>query len=188
MITEQLPSKPIVGYSKTTMSSLAAILGLKSNTLTTVPNYAPYHAIFNFLFAYAFLSSRALKNRYGLDHNVNPREDVSRFGERAVQEGKITRAQLNLLKRNEAAHANAVEHFPMFIGSALFATVAKVPNETINRACLAYSIARLVYAVAYLAFDKVQLSYLRSLAWWASNFTCFYLLWRSGKALNSGSL
>merc|ERR1712169_55876 len=72
------------------MSSLATMLGLKSNgPLSSPPNNAPYHAIFNFLFAYVFLSSR--------------------FGERAVQEGKITRAQLNLLKRNEAAHANAME-------------------------------------------------------------------------------
>ncbi|KIV78884.1 hypothetical protein PV11_06489 [Exophiala sideris] len=170
------------------MSSLAAVLGLNSNTLTPTPNYAPYHAIFNFLSAYVFFSSRFLKNSYGIDHNVNPREDVARFGERAVQEGKITQKQLNLLKRNEALHANAVDHFPMFIGSALFATVAKVPNETVNRACLVYTIARLVYAAAYLTIDKVALSYIRSLAWWAGNFTCMYLLWQSGKALNSASL
>jgi len=168
------------------MSSLATMLGLKSNgPLSSPPNNAPYHAIFNFLFAYVFLSSRFLKNTYGLDHNVNPREDVSRFGERAVQEGKITRAQLNLLKRNEAAHANAMEHFPMFIGSALFATVAKVPTETINKACLVYSASRLVYAAAYLTIDKHKLSYIRSLAWWASSFTCMYLLWQSGKTMNA---
>ncbi|KAK5264152.1 hypothetical protein LTR99_002816 [Exophiala xenobiotica] len=170
-----------------TMTSLATMLGLKSNgpLAAAPPNNAPYHAIFNFLFAYVFLSSRFLKNSYGLDHNVNPREDVLRFGERAVQEGKITRSQLNLLKRNEAAHANAMEHFPMFIGSALFATVAKVPNETINKACLVYSASRLVYAVAYLTVDKAKLSYIRSLAWWASNFTCLYLLWQSGKTMNA---
>ncbi|KAL6251061.1 hypothetical protein RBB50_001269 [Rhinocladiella similis] len=169
-------------------SLAAATLGLSANGLSPPPNNAPYHAIFNFMFAYVFLSSRFLKNIYDIYHNVNPREDVSRFGERAVQEGKITRKQLNMLKRNEAAHANAMEHFPVFIGSALFATVAKVPNETVNKACLVYSVARAVYAVVYLAVDNVKLSYIRSLAWWTSNFACIYLLWHSGKALNAGLL
>jgi uncharacterized MAPEG superfamily protein len=79
-----------------------------------------------------------------------------------------------------------MEHFPVFVGSALFAVVAKVPNETVNRACLVYSVARIVYAVAYLTVEKVQFSYIRSLAWWTSNFSCVYLLWRSGQALNAG--
>ncbi|KAJ9638688.1 hypothetical protein H2204_004164 [Knufia peltigerae] len=167
-------------------STLATMLGLGSDGLAPPPNNAPYHAIFNFLFAHVFLSSRLLKNIYGFDHNVNPREDVSRFGERAVQDGKITRKQLNMLKRNEAAHANAMEHFPMFVGSALFATVAKVPNDSINKACLVYSVARVLYAVLYLTVDNVKLSYVRSLTWWTSNFACIYLLWQSGKALNAG--
>lgn len=168
------------------MSAIANSLGLRANGLAPVPCQAPYHAIFNFLFAYVFLSSRMLKSSYGIDHNVNPREDLARFGEKAVQEGKITRKQLNLLKRNEAAHANAMEHFPVFVGSVLFAVVSKLNNETINRTCTVYSLARIVYAVAYLAVDKVQYSYIRSLAWWTSNFSCIYLLWQSGKALNSG--
>lgn len=166
------------------MSSLATTLGLRSNGLTPPGNQAPYHAIFNFMLAYVFLSSRAFKMSCGIDHNVNPREDLARFGERAVQEGKITRRQLNMLKRNEAAHANAMEHFPVFVGSALFAVVAKVPNEAVNRACAVYSVARVVYAVAYLAVDNVRFSYIRSLAWWSSNFACLYLFWQSGKALN----
>jgi len=168
------------------MSSIATALGLGSSRLHPVPCQAPYYAIFNFVMAYIVLSSRMLKGRYKIDHNVNPREDIARFGEKAVQDGKISRQQLNMVKRNEAAHANAMEHFPMFIGSALFAVVAKVPNESVNGACLAYSVARAVYAVAYVAVDNVKYSYIRSLAWWASNFSCFYLLWQSGKALNAG--
>lgn len=167
-------------------SSILSTLGLRSNGLSPVALQAPYHAIFNFTLAYIVLSSRLLKARYGFDHNVNPREDVARFGERAVIEGKITRQQLNTLKRNEAAHANSMEHFPVFIGSALFAVVAKVPNETVNRACLAYSLARVVYSVAYLTVAKVNCSYIRSLAWWASNFSCVYLFWKSGQAFNAG--
>ncbi|EXJ77519.1 hypothetical protein A1O3_09746 [Capronia epimyces CBS 606.96] len=168
------------------MSAIVTALGLRSNGITPVPCQAPYHAIFNFILAYVLLSSRLLKKIYGIDHNVNPREDVARFGEKAVQDGKITRKQLNLLKRNEAAHANSVEHFPMFIGSVLFAVVSSVGNETINRACVIYSVARIVYAVVYLTVDTEQLSYTRSLTWWTSNISCLYLLWQSGKALNAG--
>jgi len=47
--------------------------------------------MFNFVWAHILTSSRTLKQRYGVDHNVNPREDLTRFGEKAVQEGKITR-------------------------------------------------------------------------------------------------
>merc|ERR1712000_773434 len=58
-------------------------------------------------------------------------------------------------------------------------------TETINKACLVYSASRLVYAAAYLTIDKHKLSYIRSLAWWASSFTCMYLLWQSGKTMNA---
>ena len=74
----------------------------------------------------------------------------------------------------------------MFIGSALFAVVSKVPNETINGTCWIYSVARIVYAAAYLLVDKVQFSYIRSLAWWTGNISCLYLLWQSGTAMNAG--
>jgi uncharacterized MAPEG superfamily protein len=165
------------------MSALATALGLHAGHGIPVANYAPYHAMFNFIWAHIITSSRALKLRYGLDHNVNPREDVARFGEKAVQDGKITRQQLNRLKRNEAAHANAIEHYPVFVACILFATVSKVPNETINRACAIYSIARIVHTIAYVSVDKWKHSWIRSLAWWISNFSCIYLFWQSGKTL-----
>ncbi len=47
--------------------------------------------------------------------------------------------------------------------------------------------SRVIYAVAYLTVIKVSLSYVRSLAWWASSFSCIYLLWLSGQALSLGS-
>lgn len=54
----------------------------------------------------------------GLDHNSAPREDLAKYGEAAVQSGKISRGTLNRLKRQEAAHANAVEGFPLFIAAS----------------------------------------------------------------------
>lgn len=165
------------------MSTIATALGLHTGHGIPTANCAPYYAMFHFIWAHILTSSRTLKQRYGLDHNVNPREDLVRFGEKAVQDGKITRQQLNRLKRNEAAHANSMEHYPVFVACILLATVSKVPNATINRVCAIYSIARFVYTVAYLLVDKWKHSWVRSLAWWISNFSCMYLFWQSGKTL-----
>ncbi|KIV88552.1 hypothetical protein PV10_08225 [Exophiala mesophila] len=167
------------------MATLAGALGLTSTANPLVGNYAAHHAIFNFVLAYMALSARTLKQKYKLDHNVNPREDVARFGEKAVQDGKITREQLNMVKRNEAAHANSMEHYTVFVASILFATVAKVPNSSINRACTIYSVSRVAYGLAYIYITKYKWSYVRSTAWWSSNFCCFYLLWQSAQRLSS---
>jgi len=164
------------------MSSLTKFVGLQVSS--GAANLAPYHTMFHFLFAYAFLSTRGLKNYLKIDHNVSPREDTSKYGERAVAEGKITQRQLNLLKRNEGAHANSMEHFPMFVASTLFATVAGVSNAQINGACAIYTAARIVFAISYLVIEKAEYSYIRSLAWWAGNFACLNLLWAAGKALD----
>jgi hypothetical protein len=40
----------------------------------------------------------------------SPRQDLDKYGEAAVRDGKITRTQLQMLQRNEAAYANAVEN------------------------------------------------------------------------------
>lgn len=166
------------------MSSLFTILGLRPNTEGVIPNLAPYHTIFNFMFAFVFLAARPLKIRYKIDHNINPREDLIKYGEKYLADGKLTRSQLNLLKRNEAAHANAMEHFPLFVGAVLFATLVRMGNEVINGVCLTYGIARLVYAAAYLLVDRdVRLSYVRSVSWWVSSLSCLWLLWESGKAI-----
>lgn len=65
------------------------------------------------------MSTRGKKFFAGLDHNVAPREDLSKYGEAAVQAGKISRSALNKLKRQEAAHANAVEGFPFFVAASM---------------------------------------------------------------------
>lgn len=173
------------------MSSTLTILGLKAdpgNPIVEPPNLAPYHTLWNFFFAYVVLSARMAKMMLKLDHNINPRLDLSKYGQRAVAEGKITRAQLNFLHRNESCHANSMEHFPVFAAAAIFATVGGVDSITINTACTVYTASRVGYAIAYLAFERVGLTYLRSLAWWISNLVCIYLYWSAGKALNAGRL
>lgn len=147
-------------------------------------NLAPYYIIFHFVFAYAILSTRGAKNYLKIDHNVNPRSDINVYAQRAVTEGKMTKRQFNFLQRNEGCHANSVEHFPMFVAAVLFATTAGVDAAKINNRCAMYTIARIIFAVAYLAIENYHMSYLRSVAWWASNFVCFSLLWSAGAIFN----
>jgi uncharacterized MAPEG superfamily protein len=160
------------------MPSLSTLLGFTPSS----PNLVPYHLIFNFLLSYVFLSARPLKMLLKLDHNVSPRADLTKYGERAVAENKISRSQFLLLQRNEACHANSMEHFPVFAASVIMATVGCFRNDLINRYCALYGLSRIIYAVAYLSVERnLPGSYVRSLAWWASSIVCLRLFWLSAR-------
>lgn len=150
----------------------------------TIPNYGPHFLIGNFIFAYAAISTRFIKMSHGMDHNSNPRDDLAKYGEKRVQEGKMTSSQLAAIKRLQAAHENAVEHFPFFIAAIVMATQAGVENSVVNRYGLVYTAVRIAYALAYYKIEDHQASYIRSVLWWAGNITCIRLLWFAGKALN----
>lgn len=49
----------------------------------------------------------------------SPRADLDKYGPAAVSKGKITQAQLDELHRQEAAHQNAMVHYPVFLASAV---------------------------------------------------------------------
>lgn len=173
------------------MSFILALLGLKvnpSDPLAEPGNLAPYHNLFNFLFAYVVLSARVGKMMLKIDHNVNPRLDLAKYGERAVTEGKMTRRQLNFLQRNESCHANSMEHFPVFAAASIFATISGVKTTKINTACAIYTAARITYAIAYLSTERVKFTSVRSLAWWTSNAACIYMLWSAGKVMHGAKL
>ena len=102
------------------MSSIATFLGLRGPSPgIPPPSHSAAFLIWQYLFAYGVLSSRTLKQIYGIDNNVSPREDLGKYGAAAVQSGKITQKQLDMLKRNESAHANTVEHYTLFATSIL---------------------------------------------------------------------
>ena len=170
------------------MSSIAAALGLHGagplGPSTSVPNYGPAYLIFNFLLAYGGLAPRHLKQYYGIDHNVSPREDLTKYGERAVRDGKLTQRQLNMIKRNESAQANTVENFTLFVAGVTFATFAGVPTQTINTACLTYTVARIAYGAFYILVETPKLSLLRSVASWVGNVSGLTLLWKAGNKLS----
>ncbi|KAL4869866.1 hypothetical protein BDV12DRAFT_166987 [Aspergillus spectabilis] len=165
---------------------LLATLGLTTPPLgTNIPHLGPAALIFHFIFAYGVLSSRTLKQYYGIDHNSSPREDLTKYGEAAVQSGKITRAQLNMLKRNESAHANAVENYALLVAAVGLATVAGVERVVLNRAVAVYTIARVLYGIVYISVEREGLSQLRGVCWWTANLSCLTLLWKAGGLLSS---
>jgi uncharacterized MAPEG superfamily protein len=167
------------------MPSLGTALGLRAASSTmNIPNYAPAFLSFHFIWAYGVLSSRTLKQWYGLDHNESPRYDLDKYGNDAVKSGKITQRQLDMLRRNESAHANAVENYAFFAGAMGLATVAGVDRHLINRAGLTYTVARVAYGFIYILVEDRLWSQLRGITWWIANCSCFYLLWQASSKLN----
>ncbi|KAI1493627.1 hypothetical protein F5X96DRAFT_151676 [Biscogniauxia mediterranea] len=168
------------------MASLATTLGLRAASLpsATIPNHAPGYLMFHFVFAYALLSSRILKQYYGIDHNASPREDLDKYGEEAVKSGKLTRKQLAMLRRNESAHANAVENYTLFVAAMSFATITGVEREYVNRVGLIYTAARVAYGAAYILIDHPLWSQIRGTTWWTGNISCLWLLWRAWSKLS----
>jgi len=168
------------------MATLATTLGLRAPALpnSTIPNYAPAWVTFHFFWAYVALAPRHLKQWYGIDHQVSPREDLAKYGDAAVKSGKISQKTLGMMKRNESAQHNSTENYILFVGATAFATVAGIEPELINRAGLVYTLARFAYAAIYIFVDSPIWSLTRSLAWWVGNISCLFLLWRAGQKLN----
>jgi hypothetical protein len=78
------------------------------------PNYAASYIIGNSCLSYLLLSNRTLKQHYKIDHSSSPRDNISKYGEQAVREGKLSQRALNMVKCNEAAHENSIAHFRSF--------------------------------------------------------------------------
>lgn len=70
--------------------------------------------------------------------------------------------------------------------SQTLAQVSGLPNAFINKLCLAYTAFRVAHAYSYIHTTDHKLSYVRSAAWWAGNFTAFYGLWSAAKKFNGG--
>ena len=88
-------------------------------------NYAASFIVTNFILAHIVFSDRVLKGIYKIDHNASPRQDLDKYGAEAVRKGKIDQATLEMLKRSEGAHKNALDHFPMFIGTMVCSLLTK---------------------------------------------------------------
>lgn len=167
------------------------------------PNYAPAFTLANWLYAYCTLSPRFAKMAVGLDHNLSPREDLDRYGDAAVQAGKLSRRRLGRIRRMQSAHENSVEGFTLFVAfgtsfcgssgsemfgsltwsSVLFATYASISSTTINTLCAWYTLSRLFYGAAYILIESERLSLLRTLIWWSCNASCITGIVLAARAL-----
>ena len=104
----------------------------------------------------------------------------------------------------EAAHANSMENFSFFVAgsmsppnwifnemfsvltrftTALLATQAGVPGETINKIGAWYTVSRLAFALGYIFIESESLSFLRSIAWWSGSLGCISALILAGEKL-----
>ncbi|KAF2673943.1 hypothetical protein BT63DRAFT_422050 [Microthyrium microscopicum] len=132
----------------------------------------------NWFYAYGILSSRTIKQIYGIDHNASPRQDLNKYADAAIREGKLTREQVDMIQRCEGASANSVEGYTLFFGSVIFAMHSRVPMGVINGTCAIYTLARLAYGVVYVFVSDDRWSQFRGLFWWIGNLSCLSLLWR----------
>jgi len=98
--------------------STTSTLGLNNTSFWSSPYAAPAAFLtWNWFYAYCVLASRTPKQWYGIDHNGSPRQDLNKYGAVAVKEGKLTQAQLDQIQRVEAASANSVEGYVLFVAS-----------------------------------------------------------------------
>lgn len=139
----------------------------------------------NFLWSFGIIQPRFLKIYYNIDRNVMPGDDIAELGPEAVKSGKLTQSQLDLVKRNNAAHENSVTHFPAFVGAILWGSFAGLSPVELNASALAYTLVRLGYTAAYLGIQMEKLSSLRTVFWWTGNIICIRLWWIGTKALNA---
>ncbi|KAG9690402.1 hypothetical protein KCU95_g283, partial [Aureobasidium melanogenum] len=170
-----------------TRSSLLTNVGLTaSNSLAPLPNYGPHFLLGNFILSYVLTSTRMQKLGYGVDNNINPRNDlVSPRAEQLVSKGKITQEQLEQMQRIQAAHSNSMEHYTVFAAAVLCSMVAKLDSGMLNRYATVYTIVRAAYFWVYRQNTSRQAAGVRSVLWWAGNIVCIRLFWFAGKALNA---
>ncbi|KAK5085118.1 hypothetical protein LTR70_008072 [Exophiala xenobiotica] len=159
--------------------STTSTLGLNNTSFWSSPYAVPAAFLtWNWFYAYCVLASRTPKQWYGIDHNGSPRQDLNKYGAVAVKEGKLTQAQLDQIQRVEAASANSVEGYVLFVASVLFGLIANVPSESLTTACTTYTIARLVYGYVYVFVPDDRWSQIRGISWWVANSSCLYLFWK----------
>lgn len=156
-----------------------------SSPTSSSSNLTAAFALGHFAWAYLILAPRHLKQYHRIDHQVSPREDITKYGPSAVAKGKLTQRDLDRIKRMESAQQNSIEHLPFFLGGMIFATVAGLDNDFINRCGWIYTAMRVGYGVNYVLAETYRWSLGRALWWWGGNAVCGYLWWVAGRAINA---
>ncbi|KAK8143350.1 hypothetical protein G3M48_007373 [Beauveria asiatica] len=166
------------------MPSLSKLFGLSATGGGDPQFMIAEYLIANILISHTISSTRGLKWLWRIDNHVSPRTDLEKSGPRAVLEGRLRQSQLDMLWRNEAAHANSMEHFPVFATALILAKMAGVSAADINYVGLTYTLARIAFVGNYILSSSLIGASLRPVFWWTAHVVCLKLIWRAGKAFN----
>lgn len=165
------------------MPSLSALFGLSAATGEPKLMLAEY-LIANILVSHTLSSTRGLKWLWRIDNHVSPRTDLERSGPRAVLEGRLKQEQLDMLRRNESAHANSMEHFPVFATALILAKIAGLPAADINFVGFWYTVSRVGFVSNYVLSSTLLGASLRPVLWWTAHVLCLKLIWRAASTFN----
>ena len=165
------------------MSSLSTLFGLSATGGEPKFMIAEY-LIANILISHTLSSTRGLKWLWRIDNHVSPRTDLEKSGPRAVLEGRLAQSQLDMLRRNESAHANSMEHFPVFAAALILAKIAGLPAADMNYVGLTYTLIRVAFVANYLLSTTLLGASLRPVLWWTAHVACLKLIWKAGKSFN----
>lgn len=111
--------------------------------------------------------------------NVNPRFWVQSLIAKSASGKKLSKLELKIL-RGQSCQANAFENVPTFLATLVFANVAGLPVDVINRFVVGYLASRVVYTLLYLHTESKTNSYARTVVF---NFA---ILWMVGIWVRAG--
>jgi uncharacterized MAPEG superfamily protein len=115
-------------------------------------NYSIYTIPAAYILAQA-ISPRANLMSLGQGHNVYPRDDLAK--------ANLPPTELARLKRQEAAHKNALENFPLFVAAMVVGNEAGMENGTLNLVGVGYLVLRGVYSWLYVNVATEKKSWAR---------------------------
>ena len=115
-------------------------------------NYSIYTIPAAYLLA-TLVTPRGALMSLGQGHNVYPREDLAK--------ANLPPADLARLKRQEAAHKNGLENFPLFAAAMIVGNEAGLENGTLNLVGVGYLVSRAVYSWLYVNTTTEKKSYAR---------------------------
>lgn len=128
------------------------------------PNYSIYGIPLYWLLAlvpHGYASSIIKKANNGRRNNANPRSvDTHQHYKKVCPAAVWARWE-----RAEAAHNNALENAPLFIGTIIIGNVVGLSPDTLNIATGVALGLRLVYTLLYIGISKNKPSYARSMVW-----------------------
>jgi uncharacterized MAPEG superfamily protein len=101
------------------------------------------------------VSTRIILLARGLGSNTYPREDLTRVT------AQLPPSEAAKIKRQEAAHKNGLENFPLFAAAIIVGNEAGLDSGTLNLIGMGYLITRGVYTWLYTNISTEKKSYLR---------------------------